>query len=369
MSSVFISYSHDPTDPQHDERVAGLAASLMQDGITVFFDLNRGDDEEKVPWPIWMDDKIAVADHVLLICTELYWKKVRQKLGDGAGLGVCWEANLIYNHLYVARLNTTKFVPILFSSGHKGFIPTPLQGAPHFVLDSDQAYGRLCAFLTGQHRRRSPGRYSAVVPIAQKVVEPLFPLKAATTLPPATSSAASISPEPASRNDFDSALQPDDPPPPRRDILDPPPSGAAASRLGIFLCHSSGDKPLARTLYKRLLADGFQPWLDEENLLPGHDWRHEIERAVRTSDIVIVCLSQSSITKEGFVQKEIKYALDVADEKPEGTIFIIPLRVELCDVPERLRRWQWVDYFEQDAHSRLLRALRVRANATDRQAV
>ena len=33
----------------HAERVAGLAASLWRDGLKVFFDQYRGDDEEKVP--------------------------------------------------------------------------------------------------------------------------------------------------------------------------------------------------------------------------------------------------------------------------------------------------------------------------------
>jgi len=41
------------------------------------------------------------------------------------------------------------------------------------------------------------------------------------------------------------------------------------SPLHIFLCHSSGDKPEVRNLYQRLSNDGFDPWLDEEDLLPG----------------------------------------------------------------------------------------------------
>jgi hypothetical protein len=73
------------------------------------------------------------------------------------------------------------------------------------------------------------------------------------------------------------------------------------------------------------LSDGFQPWLDEEDLLPGQEWAREIARAVRTCDVIIVCLSRTSVTKEGFVQKEIRQALDIADEKPEGTIFVIPV--------------------------------------------
>ena len=116
------------------------------------------------------------------------------------------------------------------------------------------------------------------------------------------------------------------------------------SGLKVFLCHASSDKPAVRELYRRLCADGFAPWLDEEDLLPGQDWQYEIPKAVRQSDVVIVCLSRSPATK-GYVQKEIKFALDAADEKPEGTIFLIPLKLEECDVPDRLSRWQWVNLF------------------------
>jgi hypothetical protein len=116
-------------------------------------------------------------------------------------------------------------------------------------------------------------------------------------------------------------------------------------------------------LYKQLLADGIDPWLDEENLLPGQDWALEITKALRASDLIIVCLSRGSVTKEGFIQKEIRQALDVADEKPEETIFLIPLRLEQCEVPERLRKWQWVDLFEKDGYQRLLRSLDSRASA------
>ncbi|MGH9765661.1 MAG: toll/interleukin-1 receptor domain-containing protein, partial [Blastocatellia bacterium] len=93
--------------------------------------------------------------------------------------------------------------------------------------------------------------------------------------------------------------------------------------LRVFLCHAVGDKPAVRELYRKLSASGYQPWLDEEDLLPGQDWEREISIAVKTSDVVLVCLSRASITKQGFVQKEIKFALDVADRQPEGTIFVI----------------------------------------------
>jgi SpoVK/Ycf46/Vps4 family AAA+-type ATPase len=136
--------------------------------------------------------------------------------------------------------------------------------------------------------------------------------------------------------------------------------------LRAFLCHSSADKEIVRDLYTRLKREGFEPWLDEENLLPGQDWELEISKAVRASHVVIVCLSNASTNKEGFIQKEIKYALDVADEKPEGAIFIIPLRLEDCVVPERLRRWHWVNFFDERGYGKLREALIARFKAMDR---
>ena len=175
MPSVFVSYSHDPANPEHSHDVLGLAASLMRDGLTVFIDQNRSVDEEKIPWPSWMEDKIESADHVLLVCTELYLSKVRQKVPNDLGHGVCREANLIYNALYISKLNTRKFIPVVFTDPERQFIPTPLRDANIFVLDSPWAYMRLLAFLTGQHRLRFPKQGAQLPVIAEEEVEPMFP--------------------------------------------------------------------------------------------------------------------------------------------------------------------------------------------------
>jgi hypothetical protein len=55
-------------------------------------------------------------------------------------------------------------------------------------------------------------------------------------------------------------------------------------RLKIFLSHASGDKAIVREIYQRLLLDGFAPWLDDENLIPGQDWNREIRKAVNDTD-------------------------------------------------------------------------------------
>ena len=137
--------------------------------------------------------------------------------------------------------------------------------------------------------------------------------------------------------------------------------------LRVFLCHSSADKPAVRELYQKLRAEPWiSPWLDEEDIFPGMDWNLEIQKAIRETDAILVCLSKSSITKEGYVQREIKTALDYADEKPDGTVYIIPVRLDECKPPERLAKWQYADYFEgqrERGFQRLLVSLKRRADS------
>lgn len=132
-------------------------------------------------------------------------------------------------------------------------------------------------------------------------------------------------------------------------------------KLTVFLCHGKEDKEKVRALYSDLREDGADPWFDERNILPGQDWDSEIRKAVRSCNAIIVCLSATSVGKEGYVQKEIKFALDVADEKPDGTIFIIPVKLEECEVPARLSKWQYVNCSDGGWYEKLLRALRIRA--------
>ena len=138
--------------------------------------------------------------------------------------------------------------------------------------------------------------------------------------------------------------------------------------LRVFLCHSKFNKKQVRLLYDKLRSElGVQPWLDEKDLVAGQDWELEITRAVKKSHCVIVCLSEAAVGTEGYIHKEITFALDVADRQPEGTIFLIPVRFDECEVPDRLRRYHWVDLFKPTGYGNLTRALSVRANSLEKQ--
>lgn len=181
--------------------------------------------------------------------------------------------------------------------------------------------------------------------------------------PPLTAVPSAFHPSPVAAHTppLPAVAPPAQPPGARKVPAAAPTPPAAGERLRVFLCHASTDKPAVRELYGRLKADGFAPWLDEEDLLGGQVWEEEIEEVLRSTHIVLVCLSNNSINKAGYIQREIREVLNLAEEQPEGEIFLIPLKLEECDIPRRLGRWQWINFFREDGYDRLLRSLRARA--------
>lgn len=139
--------------------------------------------------------------------------------------------------------------------------------------------------------------------------------------------------------------------------------------LKIFLCHSSGDKAEVKEIYDLLLQRGADPWLDSEKLLPGQDWNLEINKALDDSHVILLCLSKKSVDKEGYIQKEIRLALDRALEMPDGRIFLIPARLEECDLPYKIRTYQWVDLFIPGGMDKLMKSLNLRASQVRAQPI
>lgn len=143
--------------------------------------------------------------------------------------------------------------------------------------------------------------------------------------------------------------------------------GSSSRKLIPFISYSKINKIAARDFAEKLKSEGWiDPWFDEEDILPGQLWEETVTIGVRNSHAVIILLSKAAVTSEGFFQREIKLALDTAAEKPEGTIFIIPIRLNECDVPDMLRKYQYIDYFggeeqKERMYTSLITALKVRA--------
>jgi TIR domain len=117
--------------------------------------------------------------------------------------------------------------------------------------------------------------------------------------------------------------------------------------IQVFICYAKEDSAKAMKLYGELERVHYlKPWIDKESLLPGQNWRVAIGNAIRDSRFFVALLSSNSVSKKGFVQKELKEALDVLDEYPESHVFLIPARLDDCRVSDsRLKQIQYVDLF------------------------
>jgi hypothetical protein len=128
------------------------------------------------------------------------------------------------------------------------------------------------------------------------------------------------------------------------------PSTASPS---IFLCYAHEDFERVHHLYTLLKNCGLRPWLDKYDITAGDIWPVAIEKAIRSADFFIASFSNASVKKSGYVQREYRFALDTLLERPPGSIFVIPVRLEDCQLPDlravgiKLSDIQWIDLFRR----------------------
>jgi len=109
----------------------------------------------------------------------------------------------------------------------------------------------------------------------------------------------------------------------------------------IFISYTHQDSNRVLPIYQKLIEKGYNAWLDIQELLPGQDWDYEIQNVIKNSRIFIACLSNKSVNKKGYFQKELKRGLEIYGEFPKGSIYLIPLILEECKVPSDFEKIQW----------------------------
>lgn len=114
----------------------------------------------------------------------------------------------------------------------------------------------------------------------------------------------------------------------------------------VFISYAKEDRTYAARLYRDLKAAGANPWMDTRNLKPGQRWQAEIEGEIENCTHFVALLSSRSVSKRGYVQSEIRRALEIWDRLPDRTIFLIPARLDECSPSHRaLESFQRVDLF------------------------
>ncbi|MGE0812676.1 MAG: ROK family protein [Vicinamibacterales bacterium] len=128
----------------------------------------------------------------------------------------------------------------------------------------------------------------------------------------------------------------------------------------VFLSYGRPDEEAARELHARLSDHHLSVFFDKTCIAPGAHWRVDIEKAIRSTKVFVACLSQRSIENRGYVHTELRHALEVLKSTPSDDVYLIPVRLDDCEIPFELRHLNWVDYFQDGQPARLVESIEAR---------
>lgn len=126
----------------------------------------------------------------------------------------------------------------------------------------------------------------------------------------------------------------------------------------IFFSYANQDQTRVIPYHDALKRSSFNVWLDCKQIKPGQNWDFEIKRALEKSSLVIVFLSKFSIERRGYVQRELKLALDKLSEKLIDDIYIIPILLEDdVIIPEQIKGIQCIFHSDKNCITKVQDAL------------
>jgi hypothetical protein len=104
-----------------------------------------------------------------------------------------------------------------------------------------------------------------------------------------------------------------------------------------FISYVREDSGRVDELQRTLEAAGVPVWRDTADLWPGQDWREMIRRAITDNALVfIACFSKQSVArKKSYQNEEFVLAVDQLRQRQPDTPWLIPVRFDDCEVPDR----------------------------------
>ena len=109
----------------------------------------------------------------------------------------------------------------------------------------------------------------------------------------------------------------------------------------VFISHSSVDKPFVRELAKALTEEGFEPWLDERELVVGDQLAAKIAGALERAGALVVVVSEAS-AQSNWLGYELNL---VADKLVSGDIRVIPVVIgDPGSMPAELKGRLYADF-------------------------
>ena len=103
-----------------------------------------------------------------------------------------------------------------------------------------------------------------------------------------------------------------------------------------FISYPRKNAEFALKLAQELKAADFLVWFDQLDIPAGSRWDDEVQKALTECEIFMVILTPEAIESQN-VKDEIGYAIDSGKR-------ILPVLLQQCNIPFRLRRFHYVDF-------------------------
>lgn len=123
----------------------------------------------------------------------------------------------------------------------------------------------------------------------------------------------------------------------------------------LFLSYVREDINRVEPIYEALKVIGrFDVWMDVKDIMPGQLWAEEITKVIRGIDFFLVFISRNTFQREGFIQKEIRMALEKDKRLPQNGTALIPVRLDPVEPVAPLNQIQWIDVFSPNDYQKLI---------------
>jgi TIR domain/Protein of unknown function (DUF3298) len=106
----------------------------------------------------------------------------------------------------------------------------------------------------------------------------------------------------------------------------------------IFVSYAKPDGDRVLPFFDHLTSQGLNLWIDVRCLKPGQNWDFEIRKALNKASLILIFISNNSYERRGYLQRELRLALDKRNEKLIDDIYVIPVLLDDdAPVPEQIQ--------------------------------
>lgn len=141
-------------------------------------------------------------------------------------------------------------------------------------------------------------------------------------------------------------------------------SNSSAAAGHAFISYVREDAERVTDLVRALQAADVPVWTDKTKLTPGEDWQLTIRKAIQSNALAFLAVFSANSQARGrsYQHEELNLAVDQFRQHPPGRVWLIPVRLDDCELPDyplgsgrTLDSLQRVDLFGDDAKDELIR--------------